>query len=267
MIKLRNVRLSATANAQLKIWQTEIDGLGNYADQVATAHKKFTSRNRKGNPTFGQVRTALTRMCSGERRCCYCEDSQANQVEHIKPKSLYPEHVFVWSNYLYACAICNSPKNNRFAVFDSTDNVVNVARQHTAPVVPPQPGEPVLINPRRENPTEWMQLDLLSTFWFVPIATPGSKEYKRVEYTIELLDLNRDLLPEARQRAFGDYRARLHEYIEKRRIGASTRQLSHLVKALQTMPHPSVWFEMKRQHQRIPELNWLFAQIPNVLNW
>ncbi|MBL8187167.1 MAG: hypothetical protein JNK38_04125 [Acidobacteria bacterium] len=267
MIKLRNVRLPATANAQLKIWQNEIDRLGNYADQVIAAHKKFKSRNHKDNKTFSQVRTALTRMCSGERRCCYCEDSQANQVEHIKPKSLYPEHVFVWSNYLYACAICNSPKNNRFAVFDSADNVVNVARQNTAPAAPPQPGEPVLINPRRENPTEWMQLDLLSTFWFVPIATPGSKEYKRVEYTIELLDLNRDLLPEARQRAFGDYRARLYEYIEKQKNGASTRQFSYLTKAIQTMPHPTVWFEMKRQHPAIKELNDLFTLAPEALNW
>lgn len=267
MIKLRNVRLSATANAQLKTWQTEINRLGSYADRVVAAHKKFTSRNRKSNPTFSEVRSALTRMCSGERRCCYCEDSQANQVEHIRPKSLYPEHVFVWSNYLYACAICNPPKNNRFAVFDSIGNVVDVTRTHTASVVRPQRGKPVLLNPRRENPTEWMQLDLLSTFLFVPIAAPGSTEYRRAEYTIDLLDLNRDLLPEARQRAFGDYLARLEQYLERKKAGASTQQLNHLVNALQTMPHPTVWFEMKRQHSAIKELDDLFGQALEALRW
>lgn len=267
MIKLRNVRLPAKANAQLKIWQTQIDGVGNYAAQVAVADKEFSRRNRKRNPTFREVRAALTRMCSGERRCCYCEDSQANQVEHIKPKSLYPEVVFVWSNYLYACAICNPPKNSRFAVFDATGNFRDVTRQTNAPIMPPPKGKSVLINPRREDPTKWMQLDLLGTFQFVPTVPAGSREFQRVEYTIRLLDLNRDLLPEARERAFGDYRARLYEYIEKRDAGASAKQLKLLVRAIQTMPHPTVWFEMKRHWQKVGELKMLFTNAPEALNW
>lgn len=267
MIKLRNVRLSATANAQLRIWQAGVDGVGDYAAQVIAADKEFSRRNRKSNPTFRDIRAALTRMCSGERRCCYCEDSQANQVEHIKPKSLYPELVFAWPNYLYACAICNPPKNNRFAIFDATNNVIDVTRQNNHAIAPPQRGEPVLFNPRRDDPTAWMQLDLLSTFLFVPIAVAGSKEFKRAEYTIGLLDLNRDLLPEARKRAFGGYRAQLYEYIEKRNAGASHQYLSLLEKAIRTMPHPTVWFEIKRQHRRIPELKKLFTKVPQALNW
>lgn len=267
MIKLRNVRLSATAGAQLRIWQTQINGAGDYAAQVSVVDKEFSRRNRKNNKTFREVHAALTRMCSGERRCCYCEDSQANQVEHFKPKSLYPELVFVWSNYLYACAICNPPKNSRFAVFDAAGNPRDVTRQPNAAIMPPAKGEPVLINPRREDPTKWMQLDLLGTFRFVPTVPAGSREFQRVEYTIQLLDLNRDLLPEARERAFGDYRARLYEYIEKRDAGASAKQRKPLIEAIRTMPHPTVWFEMKRQWRKIDELKTLFTKAPEALTW
>ena len=48
----------------------------------------------------------------------YCEDSVGDEVEHHRPKNLYPDHTFLWDNYLYACGPCNGPKNNRFAVFD-----------------------------------------------------------------------------------------------------------------------------------------------------
>lgn len=47
---------------------------------------------------------------------------QMNSVD--LPKNMYPEKVFVWSNYLFSCGLCNGPKNNQFAVFDNTGNVV-----------------------------------------------------------------------------------------------------------------------------------------------
>jgi hypothetical protein len=42
------------------------------------------------------------------------------------------------------------------------------------PVVPPPAGQPALINPLSEDPLRFLQLDLLDTFEFVPIARPGS---------------------------------------------------------------------------------------------
>ena len=33
-------------------------------------------------------------MCAGAKRCMYCEDSAADEVEHHLPKNLYPEFVF-----------------------------------------------------------------------------------------------------------------------------------------------------------------------------
>ncbi|MDQ3011121.1 MAG: aminoglycoside phosphotransferase [Acidobacteriota bacterium] len=268
MIKLRSARLPAVATAQLKTWQTEIVGTGEYPAWVAAAKSKFSQRNRADNATFKEVREALTRACSGARRCNYCEDSVADEVEHIQPKDLYPEVVFAWDNYLYACGPCNGPKNSQFAVFLPTGELKEVTRKHNDPVVAPIKGDPVLINPRREDATEWMMLDLRVTFLFVPIAAAGSKEFQRAKYTIELLRLNeRDYLIEARQEAYESYRARLNEYIFERDSGASKTQLNRLVKALQRMQHPTVWIEMKRQQQKIPELKALFTKAPEALNW
>lgn len=268
MIKLRSARLPAAVTAQLKTWQAEVVGTGEYPDWVEAAKNKFSQRNRPDNDTFKEVREALTRACSGARRCNYCEDSVADEVEHIKPKDLYPEVVFVWENYLYACGPCNGPKNNQFAVFLPTGEVKEVTRKRNDPVIPPAVGDPVLINPRREEATDWIMLDLRETFLFVPIAAAGTKEFERAKYTIALLRLNeRDYLVEARKEAYDSYRARLSEYISERNAGASPTKLNRFIKALQRMQHPTVWMEMKRQQQKISELKQLFAKAPEALNW
>ncbi len=117
MLRLLNVDLPAEAAARLRGYQGEVDAEPTYPKQVAAADTLFSSRNRCSNRTFKVVRAKLFEMCGGVRRCGYCEDSMADEVEHIWPKSLYPERVFSWQNYLYACGPCNGPKNNDFKVF------------------------------------------------------------------------------------------------------------------------------------------------------
>ncbi|MCI0486337.1 MAG: hypothetical protein L0229_07025 [Blastocatellia bacterium] len=269
MIRLRDVSLPAATQGQLNKLQRGIDSVADYEEKVAAAKTQFARHNRADNPSFRVVRSSLTEMCSGARRCGYCEDSCADEVEHIKPKALYPEAVFVWENYLYACGPCNGLKNNKFAVFSATTGrLTNVTRKKGDPIVPPAPGDAVLIDPRREDPLEFMELDLMGTFYFLPIARPGSKEYRRANYTIEVLRLNeRDVLPTARREAYGSYRARLSEYITKREGGAPENRLNALVQALQRMGHPTVWKEMKRQHRLLSELQELFEQAPEALDW
>jgi uncharacterized protein (TIGR02646 family) len=51
---------------------------------------------------------------SSHGKCAYCEcsviESSYLEVEHYKPKSLYPEKVFDWENFLPACSHCNKIK-------------------------------------------------------------------------------------------------------------------------------------------------------------
>jgi len=126
----------------------------------------------------------------------------------------------------------------------------------------------VFIDPRSEDPLEYMELDLLDTFRFVPTAEEGTGDYLRAQYTIAILRLNdRDILPEARKCAFGSYKARLHEYRSKKRGGTSLDDLQVLSRGIQKMPHPTVWAEMKRQHSLHAELAPLFEDIPEALKW
>src|SRR5271156_7017235 len=119
MIGLPTVDLDAAVAATLTAFQAEINSNRSYAEAVSAANRLFALRNTVKNKTFQAVRAALATMCSGARRCCYCEDSCADEIEHIKPKHLYPELVFTWHNYVYACGPCNGPKNNRFRIFHS----------------------------------------------------------------------------------------------------------------------------------------------------
>jgi hypothetical protein len=199
----------------------------------------------------------------------YCEDSCADEVEHIKPKDLYPESTFLWDNYVYACGPCNGPKNNHFAVFSiATGLQADVTRGRLGPVVEPEPGSPVLINPRWEDPLKFMELDLVDTFLFLPTKPKGSKDFERADYTIRVLKLNeRDVLLKARKEAYDSYEARLSRYITLRDEGEPVIKLKKRVRALKRMQHPTVWKEMKRQHSLIPTLNQLFADAPEALAW
>lgn len=269
MIRLPPTSLSPVAQGQLRRYQSSIDELPVYADRVAEAGRKFKTANSPKNATFRAVRQTLSEMCSGARRCVYCEDSFADEVEHISPKSLYPERAFVWENYVYACGPCNGPKNNRFSVFQAGSRTeINVARKRGEPVVPPQAGEPLLIDPRTENPLDFMELDLLGTFLFLPTAPRGTTAFRRAEYTIDALRLNeRDYLIQARGEAYGSYRARLAEYIDRRARGDSRTKLRLRQHAVIKMGHPTVWREMQRQHTLVAELGELFASAPEALEW
>lgn len=269
MIRLPDVPLPAETHASLAEYQREVDTLPDYAARVVLAKERFAALNKKGNTTFDSVKAALEKMNSGERRCAYCEDSAADEVEHIRPKALYPELVFAWANYLYACGPCNGPKNNHFAVFaEGTGVLTNVARARNVPVVPPIKGKAVFIDPRVEDPTEYLWLDLRDTFLFTPRAKSGTIEHERAAYTIGVLQLNSwEWLPRARRSAYLDYLALLKSYAGDKARGLPRVHLNSLAEHIRVRQHPTVWFEMKRQHTLIPELTMLFASVPEALAW
>jgi hypothetical protein len=144
----------------------------------------------------------------------------------------------------------------------------SVARGPNDPVKPPRPGRHALIDPRKEDPLEFIELDLVDTFLFVEAAPAGTDDWVRAHYTIELLHLNdRDHLPTARARAYAAYRAFLMQYATEQAAGASATELRRIKHDLLGQPHPTVWEEMKRQHATIPELAAVFTQVPAALHW
>jgi uncharacterized protein (TIGR02646 family) len=264
MVRLPEFQLSAKTLAGLQSLQDAVDGAGDYAARVAGAKKSW---DRKPKSVFDVVRAALTEMCSGVRRCCYCEDSLADEVEHMKPKDLYPEAAFRWENYVYACGPCNGPKNSKFAVILETGRRVTVTRKRNAPVVPPTPGEPALINPREEDPEDFLQLDLVTTFQFVPRPGLAGVDLEKANYTYELLFEGRDDMAATRREAYKDYLAHLRSYIKRRDEGAPGEELNGLRDDILRRQHPSVWREMQRQPNSHPELAQAFAEAPEALKW
>jgi uncharacterized protein (TIGR02646 family) len=266
MLFLINKPLTKEALALLKQYQEAVDRKPSFLEQVAEGKKLFSGYNKESNTAFEEVRRHLKEMSGGTIRCNYCEDSNANQVEHIYPKSLYPEKCFVWENYCYACGPCNQPKSDLFAVFeDATGNEVNL---NTIPksTIPPK-GMALLVDPRAEKPLDYLFLDTMNTFRFVPFKD-DNRDFRRAEYTIEILGLNsRSQLVRARKVAFGNFKARLFEYVTKKESGAQVSELDPLIDSLRSEHHQTVWQEMIRQRSLHSELNDLFTRAPEALKW
>ena len=254
-----------TANG-LRRYQAKVDAAHAYPERVAAGKTLFSSYNRRENRVFRVVRERLATMCSGARRCGYCEDSAGDEVEHIKPKDLYPEDVFVWENYLLACGPCNGGKNNRFAVLRD-GRLLDVTRGRKDPIRKPKSGSPAPINPRAEDPLAFLDLEIEETYLFLPRDGLSQVDEMRADYSIDVLKLNRDVLLAARREAYGSYRARLFEYRGLRNNGASEAELGNLRGAIVTMAHPTVWREMQRQQSVVDDLQPLFLDVPEALTW
>ena len=266
MLYLDDPGLDAATAQGLRAYQTKVASAGKYAMQVEAGKCLFSGYNRPGNPVFRVVRKRLADMCAGARRCGYCEDSVGDEVEHIRPKDLYPETVFVWENYLLACGPCNGGKNNRFSVIRN-GQLVDVTRRRGDPVQRPRSGAPAPINPRDEDPLGFLDLEIVDTFMFLPRKCLPEVDELRAEYTIDVLKLNREVLRAARREAYSAYRARLSEYRVLRDDGANETDLGLLRDAIRTSAHPTVWREMQRQREFIGELRTLFEEVPEALTW
>ncbi|MBF4512923.1 HNH endonuclease [Plantibacter sp. VKM Ac-2885] len=81
-------------------------------------------RTTKERWRHSQIKDAL-RVETGDR-CAYCEayvrDVSYDHVEHIRPKTLFPELAHVWTNLTAACAVCNVSKDD---YYDSDFPVLN----------------------------------------------------------------------------------------------------------------------------------------------
>lgn len=274
MIRLPSTTLPTDTQVSLEAYQSVINALPTYVERVERAKTDWKRYNVVGGSTFDSVKLSLDEMCFGARRCGYCEDSVGDEVEHIYPKNIYPNRAFLWENYLYACGPCNSPKSDRFEIFrDSDGNRQNVQPPRTRPpqprIAPPPSGAPVLIDPRHENPMDYLILDMADTFFFQPIAEKGTEEWVRADYTRRVLHLNdRGYLIRARKSAFSTCQRYIGDYIRQRDGGKPRTALEHLFQhEIYELSHISVWKEIQRQHQSHSALRELFRQAPEALNW
>lgn len=243
MIRLDERELSPETTRTLASWQAEVDAEPDYHQRVEVARRLYTLRRR--TLAFGEVRSTLAAMCSGLIRCGYCEDSQGHQVEHIWPKAWYPELTFVWRNFLFSCGICNGRKSSRFAIVrDGT--MQEPRRQRGAPRSPPPTGTAAIIDPRREDPLDYLEIDLGGTYAIRPRMTIDETARLRADYTIDILGLNdRQTLVEMREIACRNYSFRAREYATLESDTPATVRQQRLAE-IGRLHHRMVWEEMKR---------------------
>lgn len=278
MLKIADLELDAQSSAVLDTLQKGVNAVGDYPGRVSEAKKAWDGKtgSKAKAAAFASVRKTLGLMCIGSIRCAYCEDSLADEVEHIQPKNLFPQITFKWSNYLFACGPCNGPKSNRYGTLDG-DLVTEYVRDKNGPIVPPPVGQSGFIDPRIEDPYEFLEMDLggvtaegmviKGTFTLLPRDGLAAAAKARADFTITVLDLNREPIRKARENAFGGFVSRMFKYVARKEAGASEEELKDMQRGLLEAPHLSVFEDIRRQRVHLPEIADLISRAPEMLSW
>lgn len=288
MIQLRTVALDAAALKYLAKVQAKIN-------KQPLVNRSTFARNRwddKLGPNgardaFDAVKARLLDLCVDTEGCNYCEGAEGRDIEHIYPKSFFPERAFQWGNYLLACKTCNTDfKCDQFAVFSprGSAQVVDLQRGGTAPS-----DDAAFIDPRQDNPLDflWLNLHVPEPRFIVhPNLATGSRDAIKARKTLDILGLNRRArLAEERAAARHEYLDYLERYgkvlaarnavdlkdaapypkdvddavafgLEQMRIATAIwhKVLKHR--------HPTVWHELKRQRLFLDGVDGLFRAAP-----
>lgn len=291
MIKTKDLPIRKGILNHLNKQQEALDVLPNYKAQVkqATILWQQKKKTKAQKAAFNRVEKALKKIAIGNKHYCnYCEANVGTTIEHIYPKGLFPNKTFVWDNYLWTCKQCNGKhKIKQFQVFadqHSSEVIKLVADQK---FIAPPSEDSVFINPRVDNPLDYLKLNLSSGLFEIIATDKNSRAYKRAAYTLELLQLNqRAGLVEHRQQTYQHYIQLLNSYInipkmnleelkqlnyhlppktslEGKKMRASILVQHHILNS----QHPTIWQEMQRQYKTIPTLKKLFAAVPEALEW
>ena len=286
MLQLASSLLSDPEIATLKKLQDKLDALSLFEKKTKKAQLLWDA---KGSPTykstFSGIKANLMSLTVYVETCNYCEHNEATDIEHIYPKSFFPEKTFVWDNYLLACKICNTTyKLDQCLVVSGSGQTIRVNRGHQAPF--PQLA---FINPRIEDPNQFLYMNTL-TWKFDLLANLNPVDIAKAKGTIEILQLNtRSLLTKARK----DNAVYIFERLDKlQRILAATdfdeiKQIispyNHLdiskplaemktnLKAsfladIHKKAHPSVWYWIRKISSKT-EPKWIeiFAKFPELV--
>lgn len=296
MIRLKSdlITLEEDIKRVLDNKQKTINDLSTFKEKSIKAGKAWDS---KGSPDiFKKIKAHLISLCVSVEICNYCESNEANDIEHIFPKKLFPHRTFLWENYLLACQKCNSTyKQDQFAIFEPL-NSESVTEYYSRQKVETGPSteDNAFINPREENPMDFLWLDLdYGIFNIHPdfLEDENSRGYKKGYHTRKILKLNdRESLVAGRIASRKEYLHLLEEYIaikkatnyeelkkavhncpevnenvpfveEKQNIIDSTKR------QIKSHRHPTVWYELIRQRKFYPFFESLFAEVPEVLSW
>lgn len=293
MINIASKNLSQKTMDFLAEKQTEINAKTTFLEKKNRAKMSWNGKRGSddGKAVFTEIVGKLKDMNVSKGICNYCENDVSIDIEHIFPKSFYPEKAFLWSNYLLSCKKCNMyHKNDDFAVFNpiGSTNRQDLVR---GTLTPPPNDDALLINPRSDNAINFLVLDLVNAFAFTPVdRDKTSRNYQKGDYTVKLLDLNNEELKHARRNLAYTYTENLERYSKikvatnfeelkkaihpmdridesKKLEGEKQLYLKNLETYILELPHPTVWEEIKRQRKNILNIEILFSKVPEASDW
>ncbi len=109
----------------------EPDGVGQVRDRYTQGwvqHYRHGVGRRPSDTRWRDFHNDLERAFHG--LCAYCEEICKGEVDHFRPKSRYPELVYAWSNWLFACHDCNQAKSGRWPAGGYVDPCANFGPAH-----------------------------------------------------------------------------------------------------------------------------------------
>ncbi|MDR2117742.1 MAG: hypothetical protein LBP87_15295 [Planctomycetaceae bacterium] len=173
--------------------------------------KKF-AQERKKQWFKQEIIDKLKTMSGSGNRCMYCSNSASSDIEHFRPKSLFPEKTFEWNNMLWVCSPCNRKKEHAFP----TD----------------RNGHPLIIDPVSENVWEFLYID--QKFGILIPRSDTEIHKVRAEKTIEILGLEseeREYLRKCRLKAI----QKLKEWINclTEQLESKTKSREQIIKELE----------------------------------
>lgn len=148
------------------------------------------------------VKKKLDAIYSG--KCAFCEQNvEAFHVDHFRPKSIYYWLAYSWDNLLYICASCNTAKSKHFATqkkqifkIEDLENIHSLAAKYA------EEEQNNFIHPELEDIEKLVDFDDKGKI---------SSLNKRVQYTIDTCQLNRDRLTERRKAVFNDFEQKYND--------------------------------------------------------
>jgi uncharacterized protein (TIGR02646 family) len=111
------------------------------ADTKRSKHKLDVTSDWKSArqcKTMGIVLDTLQAMMGPRQRCMYCLDSHGADIEHFRPKALFPKRLYQWKNLLLCCTECGRFKGEQFPVAGR---------------------RALLIDPTKDDPWEYLDFD------------------------------------------------------------------------------------------------------------
>lgn len=295
MIQLISRDLQPASVTHLATVQTEINNEITFEAKAKKAKAKWTGKtgSAAAQLAFTDVKTVLANMCSGVQICVYCEHNEATDIEHIYPKRLYPEKAFTWANYVFACGRCNTHyKGENFKIFNPAGSatIQDITPQLNVYTIPSN-NDAVFINQRREDPMALLELDILNQQYIFSEKFPNGRDYEKAKYTKDLLGLNeRADLVRQRKAAHRWYFSELNKYVAIKNAAdfnsltlaargeiiiditsefatEKQRAIDSIKDDILSHSHPTVWKELIRQREQLPQTNILINQAVEILTW